>query len=386
MEKYVYISIIFFSMIIFLLYVYIMFEKISEAYRNNRIKKYSQEVEPYIDFILNEIKEGKGEVSAALDNVKEACTDRVKREVLEDKILHCFEKYDKESSQKLTELCRYTGIIQHEIKNLKNTNYFKKALAAKRLGEFRSSEAVQALLDEIKVRNNDVVYNILSALGKIGNETAFIKAFESIDPAVSLSERSLIEIVDDFEGDKNNIFRHMINSNNSFIACVFIKSAGNSKNASLSVEISKYLCNDNKELRIAAVKAIGSIADEKYIDDIIALLKDSEWEVRALAAKALNNFTDKKVLVPLRKALSDPQWHVRYNAATAILNHKEGMNMISSVFEGEDEFAKDIILSAIEHSSDDKTYLYEGSQILNKKEFVIKMRHNMEMENKRAVV
>ncbi|HCL02792.1 MAG TPA: hypothetical protein DHW61_10345 [Lachnoclostridium phytofermentans] len=371
MEQYIYISITFFSLIIFLLYIYILYEKISEACRNNKIRKHTHKIEPYIDYILNEIREGKETTSATLENIKDACNDKTKSEVIEEIILDRLESFDSTYLPKLTELCHDTCIVEHEINNLKSRNYFKKALAAKRLGEFRSKEAVQALLDEINVRNNDVTYNILLALAKIGDEPAFIKAFEGIDASLSLSERSLIEIVDSFEGDKNNIYKHMINGSNSYFTVVFIKSAGNSKNISLSKDISKYLLSENKELRIAAVKAMGNIGDEEYLDDIIELLKDCEWEVRALSAKALSNFTDHKILIPLKNALSDREWHVRYNAATTILNHKDGMSVVSSVFEGDDEFAKDIIISAIEHSAENKNYLHESFKNLAERKSAI---------------
>ena len=379
MEYYVYLSIIFFLLILFFLYIYIVYKKILEAYKNKQIEKYSKKLVPYINTIVDEIINGKDIAFSTLKNLKVICKNKAKREIVEELLLYYFDNYKGEFLPKLIYLSQYVKITQYEMKNLKNKNNFIKALAAKRLGEFRSKNSVDILLDQLNITNIDVKYNILLALAKIGEENSFIKAFENVDSTLILSERSLIEIVDSFEGDKNKIYKCMINSDNSFIACVFIKSAGNYKDISLSHDISKYLFSENKELRIACVKAIGNIGDTTYLDDIIRLLQDNEWEVRAVTANSLGNFSDNKILLPLAKALSDHQWYVRYNAARSILYHREGIKVISYVFDEDDKFAKDIIIAAIENSSNNNLYLYETSNDPDKVELALQIKqYNME--------
>lgn len=385
MEQYVYLSIIFFSLITFFLYIYIVFEKTVETHKRRRREKYYKKLVPYIDYIVKEIIDGKELELFAIKNLKMLCKNKEKREVIEERLLYYLENYKGEFLSKITYLCKYTKIIKSEVENLKNKNNFQKALAAKRLGEFRYWKSAGALLKELKIVNSDVQYNILLALAKIGHEEYFVKAFENIDSKIVLSERSLIEIADSFEGNKNKVYKCMVNCENSFIAGVFIKSVGNSKDMSLSNEISKYLFSENKELRIASVKAIGSICDENHLDTMIKLLDDVEWEVRAVTARALGNFKDNKILIPLAKALSDPQWYVRFNAATSILDHNEGMNVVSYVFEEEDKFAKDIIISAIENSSSNALYLYEDSADIEKKKLAIKIKEYIGMKNKESL-
>ena len=382
MEQYVYLSIIFFSLIIFFLYIYIVFEKLIETYDGRRKQKYSKKLVPYIDFIVDEIINGKDVGFYTLKNLKVICKNKDRREIAEERLLYYFENCKSEYLPRLTYLCEYSKIIKYEIKNLKNKNNFKKALAAKRLGEFRSKKSVYRLLNQLKIADSDVQYNILLALAKIGKENSFIRAFKNINSTLILSERSLIEIVDSFEGDKNRIYKYMINFENSLIACVFIKSAGNYKDISLSQDISKYLFSKNKELRIAAVKAIGNIVDETYLDDIIKLLEDIEWEVRAVTANALGNFAHDKILSPLAKALSDPQWYVRFNAAKSILSHSKGMTVVSHVFKEEDKFAKDIIIAAIENSSNNQLYLYENSNDPDKVALALQIKQYILQKNK----
>ncbi|QAA34472.1 HEAT repeat domain-containing protein [Clostridium manihotivorum] len=360
MGQYVYLSIIFFSIIIFFLYIYILYEKPMQTYKFKKIEKYSKEIIPSVDSVIKVITEEEHSLTGQR-SIKAICKNKVKREIVEERLLFHLGNADVSSRTNIINLSERIEVIKYEIDNLKNNNYFKKAYAAKRLGDFRSKLAVEPLLAEVDTKNSDVKYNILLSLAKIGDEEAFIKAFEDIDSAIILSERSLIEIVDSFEGDRDKIYKYMINSTNSFIASVFIKSAGNCKYRELSEEISKYLYSEDKELKIASLKALGNMGSKEYLENMIKLLEDGEWEVRAVAARSLGNFSEEEVLLPLAKALSDQQWYVRYNAATAILNHNKGMSIVSYVFQGNDKFAKDIIISAIENSPKG-VKLYENSE------------------------
>ncbi|WP_415522969.1 HEAT repeat domain-containing protein [Clostridium sp.] len=349
------------------------------------MKKYDSETVFFIKSAVNKIVSGQDIDCDMLENIKKQCKNKYKREIIKKRLLYYIKNFKGDFSQSITKLSEYIGIIQYDINSLRTRNYHEKALAAKRLGEFRSNSAIEALLREIDTKDNDVKYNILLALAKIGEEESFIKVFENIDSSIDLSEISLIEIVDSFEGDKNNIYKCMINSDNNFTACVFIKLAGNYKNISLSKNISKYLFSKDKERKIAAVEAIGNMGDVRYLDYIIKLLEDSEWEVRSAAAKALNNFTDSKVLIPLAKSLSDSQWNVRYNAALSLSANQEGMNIISHIFKGEDKFAKDIILSTMESLSGNELYLYENPEEHNKRSLVTEIKKYMVMKKEEEV-
>lgn len=382
MDHYVVFSIVFFCLIIFFLYIYIILEKIGQLYKNKKIRKYYKEIVPYINSIINEIEMGQNTDYNKLGIIKKYCTNKYKREIIEMELLHYLENNKGKSARNIIKLCEYIGVVKYAIKKFRKGDSFSKALCAKMLGQFRSNDAVKVLLKQINTSNSDVKYNILLALSKIGDEKSFVKAFEDIDISDGLTERSLIEIADSFEGNKSEIYKSMIDSENNLAACVFIKSAGNFKQKSLSDDIAKYLSSKHKEKKIAAVKAIGNMADEKYLDNIIKLMEDSEWEVRAVAAKVLDNFNDSKILKPLAKALSDSNWHVRYNAAESTLDQDQGIDVVYYILQGQDKFAKDIIISAIENSSNDKLNLYENSDDNNKKRLAFKIKQYMCMLKK----
>lgn len=342
--------------------------KVVETRRNKKKIRYSKDLIPHIDNLIDNILEGRALSGDSKVYLKKVIKNPIKRDIFIERIIYYLENFKGEFIHNLTELCEDLGVVDYDIQFLKGSNKFLKALACKRLGEYRSKKPVKDLLRVLQLPIMDVRYNALMALAKIGDETAFIEAFENINNKVILNERSLIEIADSFEGDKKYMYKKMISSQNDYLAVVFIKSAGNYMDVYIGEEISKYLFDENKEKRIAAVKALGNMADSRYVEDIITLLNDKEWEVRAGAAKVLGRFGDDRAIYPLVKALTDRQWYVRFNAAVSILSFDEGIDMIPSIFEVQDKFAKDIIISAIENLGLMKEInLYESSDDENKR-------------------
>jgi HEAT repeat protein len=340
-------SIIGFAIIIFFLFFYLIFKKIHEKIRERMKKKYLMEVNAYIDNLIAML-DIENSYEMEINKIRNIMKDKIRREIIEERIIYHFGKIEKDKRLKLSKLCEDIGLVEYEIKRLKNKNIHQVALACKNLGEFRSKKAIQPLLNLVPHPSTDIKYNALLALAKIGDETAFLESFRKLSETIPLSERSLIEIADSFEGDKLYIYKTLIHSEDDFISSIFIKSAGNHREAALVDDIALFLNSSNKEKRLAALKALGNIGDNKYVDIIIELLNDKEWEVRAMAAKALGQIKDSRALLPLVKALSDPQWYVRYNSAYSLVSIEGGLDMVKLVLQGNDRFAKDIIIAVLE--------------------------------------
>ncbi|MGB9680374.1 MAG: HEAT repeat domain-containing protein [Minisyncoccia bacterium] len=360
MELLVLYSIIFFSIIIFLLYIYLVFEKIYTSIKEILKQKYLKEVSAYLDELIYRLDE-ENINETEIEKMKMFMKHKIRREIVEDRMVYYFENFKGILTKKLTKICEDIGLIDYEIEKLKHRDLYKIALACKNLGEFRSKKAIHPLLNLVTNPSTDVKYNVLLALAKIGDEEAFIEAFKKLSKTIPLSERSLIEIADNFEGDKLYVYKSLIYIDDDFISSTFIKSAGNYKDMALADDIALFLNSENKEKKIAALRALGNMGDNRYVEAMINLLNDKEWEVRAVAAKALGQIQDSRALLPLVKALSDQQWYVRYNAAYSLINIEGGLDMARLIFQGDDKFAKDIIISVLETSYGwDKLLEYES--------------------------
>lgn len=342
-------SILIFSVIIILLYAYLITEKLYEDYINRKKRRVHKDVSGYLDDIASRLDEYEV-TSVQLKVLKGFMKDRIKREIIEERFLFYFENLRGSISNKLTKLAEDIGLVDYELEKLKSKDMHKVALACKNLGEIRSKKALGSLLDLIDIEVVEVKYNVLMALAKIGDEEAFIEAFKKLSKTIPLSERSLVEIADSFEGDKIYVYRNLFYLEDEFISSIFIKSAGNYKNTLLADEIAIFLADENKEKKIAALKALGNMGDNRYVIQIIELLNDESWEVRAIAVKVLGQLQDNRALIPLVKALSDKEWYVRYNAANSLISIEGGIELVYDVLEGEDRFAKDIVVSVLETS------------------------------------
>ncbi len=349
MELYIYYTLIFFSGVIQFLYLYLLYDKLHTAIlsklKARYIRLYSQRIDCVMDGLLGKCRHSKEDLAF----MKKYLHKRLIQEIFIEKILEFIEVSGEKPFPQLSGLCEELGFVGHEIDTLKSRDTFMVALACKTLGEFRSKQAVQPLLRCLNSYSLDIVYHALSALAKIGDEGAFVMALEESGNVPLLTERSLIEIADSFEGNRHFVCKTMMKSPNEYLASVFIKAAGNLKDRTLGSTIAAFLTDENKEIRIAASKALGTLGDARYTGELVKLLTDAEWEVRALAAGALGSIKSPLALNPLKKALSDRQWHVRFNAAGAILAVPGGLKTAARVFLGNDPFAKDILMSAMEN-------------------------------------
>jgi hypothetical protein len=369
MQIYVYYSIVFFSIIIIFLYFYILWEKIYEIYKNNKRKRYLDEILELVDTSINTITSTGNVDSVDIRLFSPYFISNMKMKIIEDRLIYYIENFKDIPLKPIIEFVEKLGLVDMQINCLLKNNMHTKALACKTLGEMRSKKAIKYIMREVKSPSSDIQYNALLALAKIGDEIAFTYAFNSITSSIFLNERSLIEIIQSFEGDKKYVYNHMINCENDLLSCIFIKSAVSIKDSSLGENISKFLSSSSAEKKIASIKALSSMEDKRYIHDIAECLKNKNWEIRAVAAKALGLFGDSSILASLTESLSDSQWFVRYNSAQSILLIDKDLRSLPSIFNGNDKFAKDIIAAEIENLGFmDKITSYKDSQDINKRQ------------------
>jgi len=73
----------------------------------------------------------------------------------------------------------------------------------------------------------------------------------------------------------------------------------------ISKLISKGLQNDNKEIRIATIAALGKCGDETAMHQLIALLRDPDADIRAAAAEALGAMANPRSLEFVKQAMNN---------------------------------------------------------------------------------
>lgn len=347
MEFIVIYSIVIFVVLILSLYLFLFYERLRENRTKKLLTKKEIEVSSFLDDIISNIDEN--EISEGdMILLKSLLENELTAKILTQKFIHYIESFRGTFLDKIIKLSEEIGLVDYQMDKLNTKNEKGKILAIKNLGELRSKKALEAILKMFSSSNAEQIYASLKAISIIGDEEYFIRAFESIDDSISLSERSLIEIADNFRGDKAKVFLQLINSKNDYISTIFIKAAGNLKDTRLLDEIHKFIDDNNNEKRIAAVRAFGNIGDNRYIEDIIKHLKSDSWELRATTAKVLGQLNDKTALKPLIEALKDSNYYVRRNAANSIISLEGGLEEAKQVISSDDRYAADILIEAIE--------------------------------------
>lgn len=131
-----------------------------------------------------------------------------------------------------------------------------------------------------------------------------------------------IEVISRFQSSFEEWFDMLEKQTSIDGKVIFLNCIGTSdevKNSMYSDRLIKFLY-DEKEVRVAAVFAICSTGNEKYLD-ILSDLYDSEeeWEVRVSMAKGLSYFSYDSVSKLFAKMTRDSEWWVRYDAIKSVV-------------------------------------------------------------------
>ena len=78
------------------------------------------------------------------------------------------------------------------------------------------------------------------------------------------------------------------------------------------------LSHADPETRVAAARALGTLAAQETAHDLCAALSDPAWAVRAQAARALGRMGAAEAIAPLGTGLEDRAWWVRHHSAYAL--------------------------------------------------------------------
>lgn len=118
------------------------------------------------------------------------------------------------------------------------------------------------------------------------------------------------------------IFQHLEsrleNDTNSYAQVSCLEVLSDHMNAHVAELARKDLYTTNKNLRLAAIRALGHYSNPQSVSSLISLLKDPEWEIRAIAARSLGYLGAKEALSELSLLLKDKIWWVRMNSAIAL--------------------------------------------------------------------
>lgn len=248
------------------------------------------------------------------------------------------------------ELYEKSGVTQYLIQKLSVKNKYIVSMACRYLGDLRIKGSESHLRSLMGDTNDDVIYNILLSLAKLGDEEGITIILTQHSNRLNLSYRAIVEILSRYSGSKKDLIKKIIDSCDNYIKGIIIKAAANYKFEDMVEYYVKYIRSEDKNLRIACIRALSELGDklnESYLSDT---LFDKAWEVRAAAAKGLEKIGTSKSFSALEKAASDNEWWVRHNAASTLVLIPGGRKYADKILNGPDAYARDAIKYAVEVS------------------------------------
>ena len=276
---------------------------------------------------------------------------------IDEYLLSTLENPGIRNRERLISVARRLGFIDECVEQISDENRRVSAHGSRRAGLYNVKEAIdgmKSVLDKLYTENQ---FEILMSLARIGQAEPMQLAFDKIKQYIIINERGIIEILSVFPKgtEKEKLFRNMIHCDTAYITALFLKALDREMARLLVQDIVSVLSSGEKEVRAAAVKALGSLGEEAPAEALVGALKDDSWEIRALAAKALSFAKDRESGGALLGALHDAQWWVRQNAANSLAGREDYREIFLEAAKSDDKYAIDSIIHALEKKGDTDT-------------------------------
>lgn len=303
---------------------------------------------PEINALLS-MSEKDWEHSLPMGRVKQFTKKKLQRSIFEEILLELIEEDYQPQSARARTLAYRMELPPLCLAQIGSKNSTRIAHGCHKAGVYLYEKAIPVMLDTLNIFSSDVQIEILMAIAGIGDGKALADAFDRIKHMVLINERTVVEIMESFPGDPVSLYRGLITHEEPYIAGLFLKAVDNASAKELLPEILTILdTQQNKEVHLAAVKALGKTNDPAVTPYLIEALSETEWEVRAVAARLLGFLTDPAAEAPLAKAICDREWWVRQNASKSILAYPNHEPLLEAILREGDSYARDSIFYALE--------------------------------------
>lgn len=320
-----------------------------QNFRDVKTKKLEDQLDELLYFYFHTENENKRTIVQKI--VKIIGKRAGRKEMLINRLIRCGDDFIETHHAALMNLYEIVGIKAYVQKGLASNQVHMKSLACRYIGELQLENMEADMISLISSENNDVTYNVMLALAKLGDMKGLVHILTNDAEHMYLSHRAIIEIISAFKGSKEELFKRTIDLCDDYMKGILIKAIAEDKIEGLSPYYMSYLNSDDKNLRIASIRALCELNNEDDESYIRSKLDDKDWEVRAAAAKGLEKLGTSQSFAALGKTTGDSVWWVRHNAASALILIPGGKEFASRIINGDDKFAREAVTSLIEKNN-----------------------------------
>ena len=233
--------------------------------------------------------------------------------------------------------------------------YMEKAIhlrAAKALGQLRAKEAIEPLLDLLRMDDDiDVQGVAANAINQIDNGKAIDKLIVELKDKNSPSRGEIAQAIGRI-GKVTNIdpLLSLLPENDNHLRSKIAKAIRRiGKVFKIDPFLSFLEAKDKQCVRGFIAEALGQIGDGKALDSLIRLSTDKSRFVRACATKALGQIGSEKAITPLLSLLNDKDNSVRLSAAEALgqIGSEKAIAPLLSVLNDKDNIVRGCVARAL---------------------------------------
>lgn len=335
MEQYVaklFVALLLINIFIFL---FMLFRKI---YINKRTEK---------DKVIREDLEEKILIYIATGEKDTLFNEMTKREkyILHEVVSEYISVLKNDKRDALVEVIGRDNVVS-EVREKINSRYnLTRSLGAYQAGEYNITEVEDELVKMLYSEDVEQVFIVSDSLLKLYGGKHLKEIMDNCAERHLITKNSTMHLISTVEDDLEPILLEYMNSQDVFLKTIALEVCGIRQYRGCIQCIVDSLRDENKEIKISALKSalqFNEFPYEENIDDFSKLIDDESWEVRLFFAKNLRKVHNDHSVDLLKSLMGDRNWYVRNGAGNILLSMEdEGLNALLDVLDSEDRFARE---------------------------------------------
>lgn len=241
------------------------------------------------------------------------------------------------STEKFTKYFRY---------NLTFKNQSVALLTTKLIAELKIDGFTPEILTNIKRWENDSEAQQvgLLALFLTGKKKALVELLSHKDYKLSVSFRTIQELIESYNGDKISLFKELFSREcDVYIYRACIQCIGNENIQELAEDVMLFLDSENLNLRISATRALGELRYNSAKEKLLEMLDSSEWELISAIVEALSKISIEDCYETILPFVYHKEWWVRYRTAEVLVSLPQNDKLIEDIEKSKDKYASEIV-------------------------------------------
>lgn len=251
----------------------------------------------------------------------------------------------------VSEVLAELEVTGQEREHLKRGSPWRRALAAKRLGLLRDRAAIEPLRAAMAKGPAPVTFAAAVALARLRDLEALRWLLDHPDATSGRRRFQLVSLLSRFGPDAVPLLHEALRGwePTAPIHLAAIEALGLWRGQVSVPLLLEELGSGSLEARVAAARALGSLADPSAAGPLVTALDDPAWPVRAQAARALGILRSGEALRGLVRRLRDEEWWVRRHASLALAELGEpGREALQAAAREEDSPGHDMAAEVLE--------------------------------------